>query len=92
MKLPFADVKRLAVAAQQPDANEQELRPVDEVCTASLVNQTTLFTLMSFLPATASRCYVLTLLKLQDKRRCKAHVLRLLMVVYLPCVLHGCLS
>lgn len=33
MKLPFADVKRLAIAAQQPDANEQELQPADEVCT-----------------------------------------------------------
>lgn len=33
MKLPFANVKRLAVAAQQPDANEQELQPADEVYT-----------------------------------------------------------
>ena len=32
VKLPFADVKRLAVAAQQPDANEQELQSADEVC------------------------------------------------------------
>lgn len=37
VKLPFADVKRLAIAAQQPDANEQELRPADEVCLAPLV-------------------------------------------------------
>lgn len=33
VKLPFADVKRLAIAAQQPDATEQELQPADEVCT-----------------------------------------------------------
>lgn len=32
VKLPFADVKRLAITAQQPDANEQELQPADEVC------------------------------------------------------------
>lgn len=31
MKLPFADVKRLAAAAQQADPNEQELTPADEV-------------------------------------------------------------
>lgn len=31
MKLPFADVKALATAAQEPDANEQELNPADEV-------------------------------------------------------------
>ncbi|KAL3145189.1 hypothetical protein ABBQ32_000941 [Trebouxia sp. C0010 RCD-2024] len=30
VKLPFANVKRLAGAAQQPDANEQELQPADE--------------------------------------------------------------
>ena len=31
MKLPFANVKRLAAAAQQADPNEQELTPADEV-------------------------------------------------------------
>jgi hypothetical protein len=31
VKLPFANVKRLAAAAQQADPNEQELTPADEV-------------------------------------------------------------
>lgn len=31
VQLPFANVKRLAAAAQQADPNEQELTPADEV-------------------------------------------------------------
>ena len=32
VKLPFANVKRLAAAAQQADPDEQELSTEDEVC------------------------------------------------------------
>ena len=34
VKLPFANVKRLAAAAQQADPDEQELSTEDEVCNA----------------------------------------------------------